>query len=243
MATVHTTRAIVLRTIRHGDKGVVLKAFTESFGLRGYMVRTGAKGPARMAQLQPLARVELVVTEREDRDLHQLREVRLERPYINLPTDPVRGAVALFVQELLVRVLREESADPALFAHLLSLLEMLDTVQDLSHFPLHLLVALMGPLGIAPEPPEDGEDHFDLREGRFVHAREAYGHVVGPAQAMPLAELLREGAFPVGNGPRMTGALRRALFDQLVLYYRMHLEGLGELRSPVVLHQVLGHVG
>ena len=57
-----TTRAIVLRTIRHGDRGVVLKAFTEASGLRGYMVRTGGKGPSRMAALQPLARVELVVT-------------------------------------------------------------------------------------------------------------------------------------------------------------------------------------
>ncbi len=243
MGGVHTTRAIVLRTIRHSDKGVVLKAFTEAFGLRGYLVRTGAKGPVRMALLQPLARVELVVTEREDRDLQQVREARMERPYLNLATDPVRGAVALFMQELLVRVLREESADAALFGELSLLLETLDTAPDLSHFPLHVLVALMVPLGISPEPPDDGADHFDLREGRFVHAREAHGHVVGPEHALPLADLLREGrGGPLGR-TRLTAPQRRALFDQLVLYYRMHLEGVGELRSPAVLHQVLGHVG
>ncbi|MBK8614154.1 MAG: DNA repair protein RecO [Flavobacteriales bacterium] len=233
-----TTRAIVLRTIRHGDRGLVLKAFTESFGLRSYMVRTGGKGPSRMAALQALSRVELVVTETADRDLHQLREVRVERPYTNLSMDPVRGTVALFVQELLVRVLREESADPALFEFLQEALESLDTAEDLSHFPLLFLVELSRHLGIDPEPPVDEADHFDLREGRFVEASHAHGHVIGPPQSHALAELLRAG--PDAHALRIPGPVRRLLLDQLLLYYRMHLEGLGELRSPAVLHQVLG---
>ena len=238
-----TTRAIVLRTIRHGDRGLVLKAFTESSGLRSYMVRTGGKGPSRMAALQALSRVELVVTESADRDLHQLREVRVERPYTNLPVDPLRGTVALFVQELLVRVLREESADPMLFEFLQEALESLDTAEDLSHFPLLFLVELSRHLGIDPEAPVDGADHFDLREGRFVEASRAHGHVIGPPQSLALAELptaWRAGSRVDAHALRIPGPVRRLLLDQLLLYYRMHLEGLGELRSPAVLHQVLG---
>jgi DNA repair protein RecO (recombination protein O) len=238
MATAHTTRAIVLRTVRHGDRGLVLKAFTEQFGLRGYMVRTGGRGPSRQAALQPLNRVELVVTEHADRDLQQLREVRVERPYLNLPVDPFRGAVALFVQEVLVRVLREESADAVLFGFLQDTLEQIDQGQDLAHQPLRFLVGLMGPLGIAPEPPLEGEDHFDLREGRFVQAANAHGHVIGPPNSLALG-LLLEGR----KGAPIPGAVRRPLLDELLLYCRMHLEGLGELRSPAVLHQVLGQAG
>jgi DNA repair protein RecO (recombination protein O) len=234
-----TTRAIVLRTIRHGDRGLVLKAFTESSGLRGYMVRTGGKGPSRLAALQPLARVELVVTESADRDLHQLREVRVERPYLNLSSDVMRGTVALFVQELLVRVLREESADPGLFAFLQHALETLDTTPDITHYPLVLLVELSRHLGIDPEAPTGDEDHFDLREGRFVSATQAHGHVIGPLHSHALAALLRAELSSMGL-LRIPGPLRRELLDLLLLYYRMHLEGLGELRSPSVLHQVLG---
>lgn len=242
MGAVHTTRAIVLRTVRHGDRGVVLKAFTEAFGLRGYMLRAGGKGPSKVAVLQPLNRVELVVTESADRDLHPVREVRVERPFLNLATDPLRASVALFVQELLVRLLREESADPSLFALLQEALEVLDTAADLAHFPLVFLTELMAPLGIVPEPPSEGEDHFDLREGRFVHARHAHGHVIGPPHSLALAELLRTGLDTMG-ALRIPSTVRRALLDQLLLYYRMHLEGLGELRSPAVLHQVLGPAG
>jgi DNA repair protein RecO (recombination protein O) len=234
-----TTRAIVLRTIRHGDRGVVLKAFTESSGLRGYMVRTGGKGPSRMAALQPLTRVELVVTESADRELHHLREVRVERPYLNLSNDVMRGTVALFVQELLVRVLREESADTALFDFLQQALEALDTTPDIAHYPLVLLVELSRHMGIDPEAPVGGEDHFDLREGRFVPASQAHGHVIGPPHSHALAALLRSDLASMG-ALRIPGPVRRELLDQLLLYYRMHLEGLGELRSPSVLHQVLG---
>jgi DNA repair protein RecO (recombination protein O) len=183
--------------------------------------------------------VELVVTESADRELHHLREVRVERPYLNLSNDVMRGTVALFVQELLVRVLREESADTALFDFLQQALEALDTTPDIAHYPLVLLVELSRHMGIDPEAPVGGEDHFDLREGRFVPASQAHGHVIGPPHSHALAALLRSDLASMG-ALRIPGPVRRELLDQLLLYYRMHLEGLGELRSPSVLHQVLG---
>ncbi len=64
-----------------------------------------------------------------------MREVRVERPYTNLSMDPVRGTVALFVQEVLYKVLRDEAADPALFEFIQEALESMDTAEDLSHFP------------------------------------------------------------------------------------------------------------
>jgi hypothetical protein len=41
-------------------------------------------------------------------------------------------------------------------------------------------------------------------------------------------------------GPVIPASQRRELLDHLLLYFRMHLEGLGELKSPAILHQVLG---
>jgi hypothetical protein len=40
--------------------------------------------------------------------------------------------------------------------------------------------------------------------------------------------------------PAIPPTQRRALLDQLLLYYRLHVEGLGELASPEVLRQVWG---
>jgi hypothetical protein len=54
-----------------------------------------------------------------------------------------------------------------------------------------------------------------------------------------LASLLPIG-FDQMHQVTIAPALRRDLLDHLLLYFRIHMEGLGELRSPAVLHQVLG---
>ena len=74
----HTVSAIVLRTIRHGDPTTILKCYTDRFGLRSYVVRTGSKKGTRMALLLPLNRLEMVVTEDADRDLNNVREMRVD---------------------------------------------------------------------------------------------------------------------------------------------------------------------
>jgi DNA repair protein RecO (recombination protein O) len=235
----HTTRAIVLKTIRHGDRTVVLKAFTEQFGLRSYMVRAGGKGGVANAALQALNRLELVVNEHAERDIQNIREMRVDRPYARIPYDPVRGALLLFTQELLYKVLRGEAADPELFGFLEEALEAIDSAEDVRNFPLVLLVQLSGQLGFQPAFPAPGEDRFDLREGEFVQGAVQHGHTMGPVLSGHLAALLPIG-FEHMPGPVIPASERRDLLDHLLLYYRMHVEGLGELRSPAVLHQVLG---
>ncbi|MFT3884436.1 MAG: DNA repair protein RecO C-terminal domain-containing protein [Flavobacteriales bacterium] len=234
----HTTRAVVLRTVRHGDRTTVLKAYTEAFGLRSYAVRAGGKGGVREALLQPLGRLELVVNEVPERDLQQVREVRAERPYLRLGEDPLRAAFALFVQEVLYRTLREEAADPATFAFVQQALEALDHWPELADLPNRFLVHLARHLGFFPEPPEEGEDRFDLREGQFFRGMPPHEFCLDPALAAELAWLMDR---PLHHGAPVphTAPHRRAMLDGLLLYYRLHLPGFGELRSPEVLRAVL----
>lgn len=234
-----TTTAIVLKVIRHGDSKVVLKAWTTHAGLRSYVVRAGGKRGNGMAALQALNRLELVVQEHADRDLHFVRELRLAKPYTNIPVDPIRGSVALFIQELLYKVLRQESADEGLNEFLEHALETLDTTPDIRHYPLLFLIQFSGHLGFFPERPAQGEDRFDLREGHFVKGVAEHAHTLSPTLSAALAGLLDVQLAQVPQPP-LPAATRRELLDHLLLYFRMHLEGLGELRSPAVLHQVLG---
>ena len=43
----------------------------------------------------------------------------------------------------------------------------------------------------------------------------------------------------VGSVAERQKLVRRALLDDLLIYYRLHVEGFGELRSPAVLHALL----
>lgn len=234
-----TTRAIVLRVIRHGDSSAVLKLYTEHHGLRGYAVRIGGRSGIAPALVAPLQRLVVIAQERGDRELHHLREVRPDKPFMNVDGDALRGSVLLFLQEVLIRVLHEESSDPELFAFLYQALDVLDGAQDLGHYPIAFLVGLSQHLGFAPEQPEEGALWFDMLEGTFVALEPQHPHAfTGPlvrlfAQLL-LGDLSRAHSMAVGASDR------RALLDKLLHFYRLHVAGFGELRSPAVLHTVLG---
>ena len=223
-----TTRAIVLRTIRHGDRAVVVKAYTEQFGLRSYLVHVGRRTGVRAALLLPLNRLELVVSERAERDLQQVREARVEQPFDSAHRDPTRNAVLLFVQEVCVRSLREEAPDPGLFSFLHQSLEVLDSAEDLRHFPLVFLLQLSRQLGFFPVEPGEGEEHFDLKEGHFTQGSLS-DMTIGPPLSRYFATLLSLEVHEQSLAS-IPQAQRRELLDHLLVYYRLHLDGLGELR-------------
>lgn len=233
-----TAQAVVLRVIEHGDSSVVLRAWTAHGGARSYLVRTGRKKGATAALLQPLNRLELVADEQAERDLHPVREVRVSRPYVRIPFDPVRGAVAMFMQEVLYKVLRTEGEDAALNGFIHQALESLDHLADLRCFPQVFLLQLSGHLGFFPDHPRSASDHFDLEEGCFLHDAPKHGHALAPPLSTLLGQLLEVG---IGEAPRfeVRAEQRRALLDHLLLYYRLHLDGLPAWRSPEVLKAVL----
>ena len=233
----HTTQAVVLRTFKHGDNSVILKAYTASFGARSYMVRTGKRGGIKPAHLQPLDRLELVVTESGEREMHAVREIRIAKPFIGIPNDPVRGMLLLFAQEVFYRTLREETPDTPLFNFVLGTLEEIDTGANLGQIPLLLLVRLAEHLGFQPEPPLPGEDRFDLREGYFFHGVPNHGMYMDTPNAMAFAALLNTGT--TGVPPSLAPDIRKHLLDDLLTYFRLHVEGFGQLRSPSVLHDLL----
>lgn len=233
-----TTRAIVLRTVPHRDKLVVLKAYTEAHGLRGYLMRSGGRSGMAPALHQPLNRLELVADERADRDLLHLHEARVESPFNSAHDHPVKATVLLFMQELLYRTLKEEVHDAELFSFLHHALDVLDHSAEVAAYPLLFLLNYGRFLGFHPEAPQEGHDHFDLQEGEFVPPGSG-GHMMGPPHSSDLAMLLDQPMEATAT-VKLPAARRRALLDRLLLYYQFHIESLGQLKAPAVLHQVLG---
>ncbi len=234
-------KALVLRTIKHTDSTVVLKTYTETFGVRSYLVRMpkGSRRAGRTALLQPLNRLELVVDERADRELHQLRELRLHRPYLRIPGDVLRTAQLLFLQELLVRTLREEAGDPGLWSFLQQALELLDTADEVRDLPLRFLLGYADALGFAPAPPEGAEPYFDLVEGRFTTELPLHTQAITPPLTALFAAWLPGPLYAPAPGTMLPGQ-RRELLDALLRYVRLHVPGAPELHSPDVLHRTLG---
>lgn len=216
----------------------MLKAFTEQFGARSYLVRMGAKGGTRPGLLEPLARLELVATDSADQGMQHLREVRADRPYLRLSTDPVRGALALFTQEVLHQGLGQHGPDPALFRSVLSALEVLDTEEEITYYPQFLLLQLALHMGFFPSAAEGDERWFDPIEGVFLSLPAPHVHGFDTEVSAGLQQMIDHWPL-MPDAQVMSTATRRALLDGLLAFFRFHVPGFGELRSPAILHAVL----
>lgn len=72
----HVTKGIVINFIRYRESSIIVKIYTELFGLRTYIVN-GVRNSktAKIALYQPLSQVDLVVYENPKADMQRISEI------------------------------------------------------------------------------------------------------------------------------------------------------------------------
>ena len=112
----YKTRGIVLHSIPYNDKYSIIYMYTESFGRVAYLVaRTlGKKSNLSRALFMPLSVLEMEVDHKHNRDLHRVRETKSCFPINELSSHPVKNVLALFLSEVLFRVVKETEPDARL---------------------------------------------------------------------------------------------------------------------------------
>ena len=232
------SRAIVLGSIKYGDKGAVLKLYTEAHGLQSYMIHSlyGKKGIVKPSHVLPLTLLEGVFSYRGKGTLERVKEIRVIHQNADLSTDPVLVSVAFFVREVLQNVLREEDSDSDLFEFLVQLLLSLDVdAPSLTWFPHQFLLDLSQFLGFYPDPQAFRTGwYFDQIEGGFCDRPPLHGHCLYPEASAVLCELIR-GMVPTGVSKRT----RHEVLEGLIDFYRVHYAGFRELNSLEVLREIL----
>lgn len=226
------TRGIALSYIRYRETSIIARVYTEEFGLQSYIVnsvRTAKSKHNRIALFQPLTLLEMVVYYKSDRDLTRLSEVKTNYPFQSLPFDVGKSTIAMFVTEMLNKVLKEETGSPVLFRFLMESVVFLEEAKaNYENFHLIFLLKLSFFLGFGPESAREFESQ--LREN-------AYPFLPDEEMDTALNTMLRK---PFGTPIKLDRSARNELADALVAYYHIHIDSLGEVKSLPVLREVLG---
>jgi DNA repair protein RecO (recombination protein O) len=235
---IEKTPGIVLHQIKYGDTGLIVHLYTRRWGRLGIMVQ-GARsrsGKRRPALFQPLTLLDLDIDYKSSRELQQVREVRNSRPFIHLMADPVKSSIALFLAEILYKVLREEEANPDLYDFLSDHLQLLDlTGEGVANFHLYFLVRLTRYLGFYPGEANGQPDlWFNLESGHFQPDRPPGGLFLSPENGSLLHGFMQSPPSRLAE-IRLNRIQRNELLEALLRYYRFHLEGFGEVKSLPVL--------
>lgn len=226
------TQGIALSYLRYRETSIIARVYTEDFGLQSYIVngvRSAKSKNNRIALFQPLTLLDMVVYYKDDRDLHRLSEVKTNHPFQSLPFEVAKSTIALFVTEMLNKVLKEEAGSPILFRFLVdSVLFLEEARQHYENFHLAFLLKLSFFLGFGPESAREFENQ--LREN-------SYPFLPDDEMETALNTMLRQ---PLGTPLKLARASRNELLDALVAYYQIHIDTIGEVKSLPVLREVLG---
>jgi len=236
----HKTRGIVLKTTKYAESSLVTQVFTEKFGLQSYIVNGARKPKAKVgvSLLQPLHLLDMVVYHRENASLQRIADARQMPPLRSIPHDTIKRTVALFLNEVLYKSLRQQSADEPLFNYLFNAISWWDTLeQPAPNFHLFFLIKLSRYLGFGPTLPKLGQSFFDLKDGVFCPSLPAHKWVLQNPHTTYFANLLTC-TFEDLSTFHISLVERRSLLEKILDFYRLHIDHLGEIHSHEVLEEV-----
>ena len=231
------TKAIVISALRFQEKGLIVKCFTETDGLKTYFIRSAysqGKSAQKIAYFQPLTLLEIEAVHKNKGTLESIKDIRLAVPFQTANTDIIKSTMLMFIGEVLSHSIREEERNADLYAFLETALLWLDTHDQTSNFHLILMMEATKFLGFYPEVTQVSEPFFEMTDGIFTTF-----HGISCLSAED-TNLLRRliGLRFSGSQNVFSGSERQQLLKILIDYYSLHLDGFKRPKSLEVLKEV-----
>jgi DNA repair protein RecO (recombination protein O) len=238
----HKTRGIVFKVTDYSESSVVVQIFTEKFGLQSYLIN-GIKRPKskiKLNSLQPLHLLDMIVYHKTSGNIQRVSELRHQPVFQSIPYDIVKSSIAMFLNEVLYKSLRQQQPDEVLFEFLFHAVEILDSLNSgLANFHLYFLLRLTRFLGFYPDKTlASSSAWFDLKDGNYSNAQPAHLLIIEPPFTALWIAILKSN-FDNLDKLHISGPARKLLLEKIITYYQLHIEGFGEVKSVEVLEEVL----
>lgn len=238
----HKTRGIVLKTTDYAESSVIVQVFTEKFGLQSYIINGVKKPKAKISRnmLQPLHLLDMVVYHKNTGGIQRISELKNAPLLQTIPYDIVKSSIVMFLNEVIYKTVKQQTADEHLFGFLFSSIEFLDhQTESLANFHLLFLLNLTRYLGFYPDRFLAGEaDYFDLKNGTFNRYKPEGLQYISQPYTQLFSNLLQSG-FNGAATLKISNEDRRYLISKLLDYYALHTENFGNIRAHEVLEEVL----
>jgi DNA repair protein RecO (recombination protein O) len=195
----------------------------------------GRKG-LKSAIAQPLTRISFATRENPKANLNSMSNPELVN-LSNVNSNPLKSAISIFLSETLSKAIGEESADVELFDYLDHSLDYFEHSGSFMNFHLVLLIRLARILGFGVNSNYSAQVClFDLENGLFVSDANNSLHMLNEKRSMAIAKIIDVKDF--GADLKLGNQARRELLEDIMIYYSLHIEGLGKVKSLSVLQEI-----
>jgi DNA repair protein RecO (recombination protein O) len=247
-------QGIVLRTVKYGDSSIIVDTFTESRGRVSFATNLSRnkRSNSSSAFWMLLSQVNFQADIRPTVKLSKPRDVRFYYNYIDLPYNPIKTSIAMFISEFLCSALRGEGENVPLYKYIEMSLRWLDMADSSSNsgvanFHLVFLMRMTRFIGIYPNL-EGGDDvfdrrrdvrnmYFDLLAGEYTRCQPSHPHFLRPEEASKMPLLFRMD-YSTMHVYKFNRQQRKRCLDILLQYYSLHVPQFPTLKSLDVLSEL-----
>lgn len=234
-----STEAIVFRVFPFRDSSYILKAFTEQYGLKSFIIRGSQKAKSNMrSKTQALNIVRIAWNAKTLSDLCYTSSIDIQEPYKSIFSNVEKSSIVLFLSEILYKSLREEMENKELFQFIKNSLLYLDHCEEFSNFHISFLLQLSKYYGFMPFTSVIGKaEFFDMHEGHSLKNRPEHNYYFSETNSQ-LLEQFSGMNFAGSEQIKMSRELRSAFLNDIINYYRYHIDGMEEIKGHEVLQTV-----
>ena len=243
---VHSSKGIVLHTLKYGDTSIITKVYTELFGIQSYIVKgvrqSSKTSSGKAGYFQPAAILDMQVYHNEQKQLQFIKDYQWSYLYEKVLFDVVRNTVAIFIIELLQHTLKQPEANPELFYLIEDTLKQLDKGNDTlaGNLPLYFALHLGRELGFQLHGNYNLQTPvLDLQEGMFIAEKPSHPFYLEGVLAKTTSELAEIKFYNDLENISLNRNTRRELLQAYQTFLSLHISDFGEMKSFAILQEIL----
>ena len=217
-----SSSAIVLSKLKYRDNDLIVKLLVRELGVTSFIVRGGSR-KNKTNYFQQLSLLEIEFDFNGKRSLHYFKDFENKFNFRTIHTDYKKMGVIIFLSEVLSKILVHQEKDFELFTFN-------------SSFHLAFLIKLSKFLGFFPEIENNHYKFFDLQHGCYTNTLDSKYLI--SHEELECFNMILGINFDDLSSLTINSVQRKNLLDNIILYYKLHIENFISVKSLEVLRKL-----
>tara|TARA_B100000886_G_scaffold176315_1_gene120831 strand:+ start:1182 stop:1901 length:720 start_codon:yes stop_codon:yes gene_type:complete len=234
------SRALVIKSIKHGETSLIVSCYLEEIGYRSFLVKGlygSKKSRFSKAHFFPLNLINIHYSFNKSKNLGFIKEVKSEVLFNSIHSNVQKSSVIVFLSEILNSVFKEElEVNQDLFDFLLNSLIWYDNVIECNNFHIKFLIELSKYIGFHPNIINENDLYFCLESGTTSNIKPISGSIDG--EDLKLFRNLLGMKFEDLNTMSVSRESRTTILKKIIDYYCLHLQMFKTPKSINVFTEV-----
>ncbi len=234
------TEGLVLRNTKYGETSIISTLYTKDFGMQAYLIRgarSNKKTGIKANYFQIGQFLDISVRHIPGKSLQYIKEVKLNAQHAIQSQNIIKQSIAQFCSELVLRCIKEEEYNEALYEFLASSFYKIQQSNktNLALSPIRFTIQFAAMIGFEINNNySDTTTYFDALNGTFCSDLSNNSYISQKETSALIHQLLVHDPLIIS-----TSTVREAALKDLLRFLKLHLEQMDEVKSVSVLHQIL----